>query len=140
MSESGAAAAAMQDDVLVVKRYVLHTVKPGESLSKIAGTYYGDFKQYDVIAKFNGLPSATSISVGQELKIPETAETPLIAGDPIETAPLPTVSQKEASPTEDVIDNGDMTGNYRDSPEYRAQGVVAQYLRQSGNFTKELRL
>ncbi len=109
-TESGESAGAMGEDVMVVKRYALHVVQPGESLSKIAGTYYGDFKKYDVIVEFNGLPSATSISVGQELKIPETAATPLIAGDPIEVAPVGT-SSMDAPPG---ADNGGMTANYRD--------------------------
>ncbi len=109
-TESGEAAGAMGEDVMVVKRYALHVVQPGESLSKIAGIYYGDFKKYDVIADFNGLPSATAISAGQELKIPETAETPLIAGDPIEVAPARATSMDAP----EGVDNGGMTANYRD--------------------------
>jgi tetratricopeptide (TPR) repeat protein len=109
-TESGQAVGAMGEDVMVVKRYAVHVVQPGESLSKIAGTYYGDFKKYDVIADFNGLPSATSISAGQELKIPETAATPLIAGDPIEVAPARAASMDASA----GADNGGMTANYRD--------------------------
>lgn len=103
-TEGGAPTNLMSEDVVVVKRYVLHVVKPGESLSQIAGVYYGDFKKYNVIAEFNGLASATAISVGQELKVPETADAPLIAGDPIEvTAPSPSVDEGA---------NGGMTANY----------------------------
>ncbi len=83
-TEGGEPANLMGEDVTVIQRYVVHVVKPGESLSKIAGIYYGDFKKYDVIAEFNGLASATAISVGQELKVPETADARLIAGDQIE--------------------------------------------------------
>jgi tetratricopeptide (TPR) repeat protein len=104
-TEGGGPAGPMGEDFMVVRRYVLHEVKPGDSLSKIAGIYYGDFKKYDVIAQFNGLPSATSISVGQEIKVPETPDTPLIAGDPIAVAAPP--------PGEDEAANGDMTANYR---------------------------
>ncbi|MDJ0804141.1 MAG: tetratricopeptide repeat protein [Desulfobacterales bacterium] len=105
-TEGGKPASLIEEDVVVVKRYVLHVVKPGDSLSKLAGTYYGDFKRYDVIADFNGLSSPTAISVGQELKIPETAATPLIAGKPIEVIPQQDAYDAEA--------DGGMTANYRD--------------------------
>jgi tetratricopeptide (TPR) repeat protein len=104
-TEGGQPANLMGEDVMVVKRYVLHTVQPGESLSKIAGIYYGDFKKYDIIAEFNGLASATSISVGQKLKVPETADAPLIAGDAIEVATPQESADDEA--------DGGMTANYR---------------------------
>ena len=104
-TEGGDPASLMGEDVVVIKRYVLHVVKPGESLSKIAGIYYGDFKKYDLIAEFNGLASPTAISVGQELKVPETPDAPLIAGKPIE------VSLPQGVAAEDA--NGDMIANYR---------------------------
>ena len=104
-TEDGKPASLMEEDVVVVRRYVRHVVKPGDSLSKLAGIYYGDVKRYDVIADFNGLASPTAISVGQELKIPETAETPLIAGQPIEVVPQQNGMDEEA--------NGGMTANYR---------------------------
>ena len=102
-TEDGEPTGQAGDDVVVVKRYVRHVVKPGESLSQIAGQYYGDFKKYNVIAEFNGLPSATSLRVGQELKVPETADTPLVSGEPVEVAPQPSVDEGA---------NGGMTANY----------------------------
>lgn len=104
-TEGGQPASLAGEDVVVVQRYVRHVVKPGDSLSKLAGIYYGDFKRYDVIADFNGLASATAISVGQELKIPETADTPLIAGEPVEV-----VSRQDGMETPT---DGGMTANYR---------------------------
>ncbi|MBL0715457.1 MAG: LysM peptidoglycan-binding domain-containing protein, partial [Desulfosarcina sp.] len=113
-TEGGAAAGPMSEDVMVVQRYVLHVVQPGESLSRIAGIYYGDFKKYDVTARFNGLPNATAISVGQELKVPETADAPLIAGDPIELLPPshPLVREDSITATGETA-NGGITANYR---------------------------
>ncbi len=105
-TEGGQPASLTGEDVVVVQRYVRHVVKPGDSLSKLAGKYYGDIKRYDVIVDFNGLASATAITVGQELKIPETADTPLIAGEPVEI-----VSRKDDMDT--PVDGG-MTANYRD--------------------------
>lgn len=50
--------------------YVFHVVKPGQSLSKIAGEYYGDVKKFDVIAKFNNIKDATMVRPGQRIMIP----------------------------------------------------------------------
>lgn len=52
--------------------YHKHTVKSGESLSKIAKHYYGDFKKYQQIFEANTdiLKNPDMIHPGQELKIP----------------------------------------------------------------------
>lgn len=61
------------------KSYVIHTIKPGESLSMVAKTYYGDYKKFSVIADYNNLSDATQIKVGQKIKVPEIEGTPLLA-------------------------------------------------------------
>jgi tetratricopeptide (TPR) repeat protein len=53
------------------KKYVIHTVGPGESLSKLALRYYGDYKKFPIIAHYNQLDENVSLKVGQEIKIPE---------------------------------------------------------------------
>jgi LysM repeat protein len=53
------------------KKYIIHTIKPGESLSMIAKTYYGDYRKFSIIAEFNNMPDATQIKVGQKIKVPE---------------------------------------------------------------------
>jgi len=53
------------------KRYLLHTIKPGESLSKVAQIYYGDCHKFPVIARYNNITDATKVYAGQEIKIPE---------------------------------------------------------------------
>lgn len=58
-------------DIIAVKRYITHTVKPEESLSKLSKRYYGDFKKFDLIAKFNDMQVTDSLRVGQQIKIPE---------------------------------------------------------------------
>ena len=35
-----------------IKRYLVHTIKPGESLSGVAKIYYGDHHKFPIIAKF----------------------------------------------------------------------------------------
>jgi tetratricopeptide (TPR) repeat protein len=52
------------------KGYVLHTIKPGESISKLAQIYYGDYHHFPVIAEFNKIKDATKVVVGQQIKMP----------------------------------------------------------------------
>jgi tetratricopeptide (TPR) repeat protein len=95
----GAAAAPGDAGLLVVKRYVLHVVQPGDTLSKIAEKYYGNLKLYDVIARFNGLGDATGLRVGQTLKVPETEDARLIAGDAVSVASAsPAAAATETAP------------------------------------------
>ena len=54
-----------------VERYVVHEIKPGESLSKLAMIYYGDYRLFPVIARYNNLIDATRIYVGEKIKVPE---------------------------------------------------------------------
>jgi len=54
-----------------IKGYVAHKVKPGDNLSKLAAIYYGDYRKFPIIAKYNNISDAIPLRVGQELKIPE---------------------------------------------------------------------
>jgi tetratricopeptide (TPR) repeat protein len=58
-------------EVIPAEKYVLHTVGPGESLSKLALRYYGDYKKFPIIAHYNQLDENVGLKVGQEIKIPE---------------------------------------------------------------------
>jgi len=51
-----------------------HTVKSGDTLSKIAKTYYGDGSFYKELAVYNGIANPNAIKVGQVLKIPAEAQ------------------------------------------------------------------
>jgi tetratricopeptide (TPR) repeat protein len=53
------------------KRYIVHKVQPGECLSQLAATYYGDYRKFPIIAGYNNLSDPAVVSVGQEIKIPE---------------------------------------------------------------------
>ena len=53
-----------------INRYIVHSVREGESVSKLAGMYYGDSLKFHIIAKYNNLTDATRIVAGQEIKIP----------------------------------------------------------------------
>jgi tetratricopeptide (TPR) repeat protein len=54
-----------------IKRYLVHTIKAGESLSKVAKTYYGDYHKFPIIARYNNMADATKVYAGQEIKVPE---------------------------------------------------------------------
>lgn len=53
-----------------INRYIVHTVKEGESLSMLAGHYYGTTLNFPTIAKYNNLTDAAKIFAGQKIKIP----------------------------------------------------------------------
>jgi hypothetical protein len=57
--------------------YIVHTIRPGESISRLALRYYGDFKKYPLIAKFNAMKNATRVGVGQKVNIPEIDGIPV---------------------------------------------------------------
>lgn len=54
-----------------IKGYVLHSVKSGESLTRIAERYYGDHSKYSIIAQYNNMTDANRLRVGQVIKVPE---------------------------------------------------------------------
>ncbi|MCF8063095.1 MAG: tetratricopeptide repeat protein [Deltaproteobacteria bacterium] len=61
-------------------RYVVHQVAPGESLSALAQRYYGDYRKFPEIARYNSLSDATRLMVGQALRIPEIEGVPFHIG------------------------------------------------------------
>jgi tetratricopeptide (TPR) repeat protein len=76
---SGALRALKPREKLPAKRFVVHTIKPGESLSMVAKIYYGDYKKFPIIAKFNNMSDATQVKIGQEIKVPEIEGVPFLA-------------------------------------------------------------
>ena len=58
------------------KKFIVHTIKPGESISKLAMIYYGDYYKFPIIAEFNKLSDATCVRVGQKIKVPEIEGVP----------------------------------------------------------------
>ena len=85
-TDPGATTEPLPGEIIAVKRFIIHTVKPEETLSKLAKQYYGDLTKFDVIAKFNDILDGTSVRVGQKLKIPEVEGLPfLVEGEMEET-------------------------------------------------------
>ena len=77
-------------EVVPVKKFIIHTVQSGESLSKLALRYYGDYKKFPVIAQYNHLDENVGLKVGQKIKIPEI-EGALFAAKPPEEEEAPQV-------------------------------------------------
>ena len=67
--------------------YTVHQIQPGESLSKVAQLYYGDYKLFHVIAKYNDIADPTSIKVGQKVKVPRLESVPSPITAAVEPAP-----------------------------------------------------
>ncbi|MBU2631749.1 MAG: LysM peptidoglycan-binding domain-containing protein, partial [Proteobacteria bacterium] len=63
---------------LTVKKYVWHTIKKGETLSKISKTFYDNPHQSGIIAQINNIKDAANIQVGMKIKIPELKDHPFI--------------------------------------------------------------
>jgi len=61
-----------------VEKYITHIIKPGESISELAIIYYGDYKKFPIIAKYNNLDDATQVEPGEEIKIPIIEGTSLL--------------------------------------------------------------
>jgi tetratricopeptide (TPR) repeat protein len=62
-----------------VEKYVEHIIKSGETLSKLATMYYGDYHHFTIIAEYNRIPDPTRVNVGQNIKIPEIEGLPFLA-------------------------------------------------------------
>jgi tetratricopeptide (TPR) repeat protein len=79
--------------------FVWHTISQGQSISELAYLYYGDYKQFHIIARYNDMDDATRINVGDQIKVPKVAGLPF--NDPAKTAFAP--PQPEAPPAPQTI-------------------------------------
>ena len=87
-------------------KYIIHTIKPGESISKLAKMYYGDYREFPTIAKFNNFSDATQVRIGQKVKIPEITGLPfLVQEHEIKIAGKPSADESSSfqAPDEDVL-------------------------------------
>jgi tetratricopeptide (TPR) repeat protein len=63
-----------------IKRYVVHTIRPGETLAELAKMYYGDQHKFSIIANYNNMTDATRIYSGQKIKVPEVEGVEFLVG------------------------------------------------------------
>ncbi|MBW2592476.1 MAG: tetratricopeptide repeat protein [Deltaproteobacteria bacterium] len=71
------------------EKFIVHTLMYGESLSKLAQKYYGDYKRFDIIAEYNDMEDATRVKIGQEIKIPVIEGLPFYVDKAETTAAVP---------------------------------------------------
>jgi tetratricopeptide (TPR) repeat protein len=79
----------LQNEVKEV-RFIVHTVRAGETLASIAERYYGDRARSEVVWEINQLPPNPRLAAGTQLRIPEIPGVPFIherPRPPVETAP-----------------------------------------------------
>jgi len=92
------------------KKYIEHIIKPGESLSKIAMIYYGDYRKFPVIAEYNNIADASLTHVGQKIRVPEIEGSPFltekqdIKPEEIRTHDLAPLDQKIKKEKEKPVD------------------------------------
>ena len=68
-------AAGNQED-LQRTDFVLHKIQPGQSISRLAQIYYGDYKKFSLIARYNHMDDATQVKVGDVIRIPKVPGVP----------------------------------------------------------------
>jgi tetratricopeptide (TPR) repeat protein len=97
-----------------VKGHIVHRIRPGESLSQLALTYYGDPEKYPIIARYNNLRDAKLIRVGQEILIPEPSVGHLSGGASARVSRDPQRRQQGAETSTEEVDPVSV---------YREQGI-----------------
>ncbi len=59
--------------------FIVHTVRPKDTLASLADLYYGDRARAEVIAETNHLPPNAHLTAGQRLQIPEIPGVPFLS-------------------------------------------------------------
>ncbi len=114
--------------------YTLHQIQPGESLSKVAQIYYGDYQLFHVIAAYNGISDPTSIKVGQQVKVPRLEKTSSRTAAPAQATATPylpgpaklkpAVKRPEPSPSQVGASHADAAEPADQVAEYRETGIA----------------
>lgn len=131
----------MNRERLPIKRYILHKIKPGESLAKVAEFYYGDYRQFPIVAQYNQISDAARIRAGETLKVPE------IDGVPFRSEALDVMTEAPVHPDNGLGDPQEYpreTGQEKDLEEIqtvqdRKAEQVALYLDSGVNLFQEHR-
>ncbi len=89
-------------------RFVVHTIRRGETLASIAERYYGDRSRGEVIGETNQLSANARLVVGGALKVPEIPGVPFLAPEVRRPGPA---ESPEVSPllveAREALDRGD---------------------------------
>lgn len=121
---------------VINKGYILHYIKPGESLARIAKRYYGDQSKFSIIAQYNNLTDASRIHEGQEIKVPEVEGLEFLTEKEDVEAAYPGDTEKQAV---DTLLDKELSGRIDD---IRKQGIILyqqnKYLEAIDEFNKVL--
>jgi tetratricopeptide (TPR) repeat protein len=125
--------------VTPAEKYVLHTVESGESLSKLALRYYGDYKKFPIIARYNQLDENVGLTVGQEIKIPEIegvsfAEKPEEEVVQPAAPPVITAAGEEAKAVEEEREEGKPEAEEVEKKEQEEEEMELAAVDQSANY------
>jgi tetratricopeptide (TPR) repeat protein len=136
---SGAAPEPSVAEVAPAEKYVLHTVGPGESLSKLALRYYGDYKKFPIIAHYNQLDENVGLKVGQEIKIPEIegvsfAEEPKEEEVQAAVTPAITAAVEEPKAVEEEREEGKLEAEEVGKEEQKEEEMELAAVDQSANY------
>ena len=136
---SGEAPEPSVAEVTPAKKYVIHTVGPGESLSKLALRYYGDYKKFPIIAHYNQLDENVGLKVGQEIKIPEIegvsfAEKPKEKEVQPAVTPVITAAVEEPKTVEEVREEGKLEAEEVGKEEQKEEEKELAAVEQSANY------
>jgi len=128
-------------EVVTVKNFITHTVKGGESLSKLALRYYGDYKKFPIIARYNQLNEKVDLRVGQKIKIPEIEGVSFVkkpAEKGVQTAMKPVTSAVVEEPREEEKEEGkkevEETGKEKQKEEEKEEEKELAAVDQSANY------
>lgn len=81
-----------------------YTVRPGETLSKIAGRFMGDIYAFYLLARYNDVKVPRLVSSGQTIRVPgrtpppEAIKSPRPIAEPRQKPPRPVVEREEPEP------------------------------------------
>jgi predicted Zn-dependent protease len=87
----------MDPVALLGARSYAYRVRPGESLSQIAGRLLGDPRLFYALARYNGIEAPQSVTAGQTLKIPGAPKK--AAATPRAPAPVQVATPRPRDPT-----------------------------------------
>jgi tetratricopeptide (TPR) repeat protein len=59
-----------------------YTVRPGDTLSRIAGRFLGDIYQFHILARYNDIAVPKQVHVGQVIRVPGKAPPPAAVAEP----------------------------------------------------------
>lgn len=99
-----------------LQAYQVHTVKAGDSLSKIAKEYYDDYNRVSLIARFNNIKDINRLKIGQKIKIPILSLAPPEKSSTLEGEDLGISKRGEAETLEEKSLNKKTVNSILDGP------------------------